>query len=61
MSAKGHALVSLPVTNYPGSQWARKVGWVCECGKSGEINDGRIGATIKRARSAHKRHVAAQS
>lgn len=54
-----HELIEMPVTNYPSSSWARTVGWVCSCGKRGEISDGRMGATFKRARSAHRRHVAA--
>jgi hypothetical protein len=54
-----HTLADLVAINYPSSIYARRIEWKCLCGKSGAIEDGQIGATYKRARSAHKRHVAA--
>lgn len=54
-----HTLADLVTTNYPNSVYARRIEWVCLCGKTGAIEDGQMGATYKRARSAHRRHVAA--
>jgi len=39
--------------------YARSIAWTCNCGKSGEVDDGvRRGPTMTRARASFKRHVA---
>ena len=54
----GHA-AQYEVVQYPGVQYTAKVVWKCACGKRGQVNDGIHAASIRRARSAHRRHVAA--
>lgn len=47
------------VINYPRTSYPHTVRWTCTCGKIGQVIDGaRGGASIRRARTAHKRHVA---
>lgn len=55
----GH-VAQFEVVNYPNAQYAAKVVWKCSCGKQGQVHDGIHVASVRRARSAHKRHVAAQ-
>lgn len=45
--------------NYPRAAYAQRVEWACSCGKKGAAHDGQQPATLRRARSAHRRHVAA--
>jgi hypothetical protein len=52
-------VMSHRVINYSNSVYARRVEWACSCGKTGGVDDGQQPATLRRARSAHRRHVAA--
>lgn len=53
-----HKLIKLETKHYPSSSLAYSISYTCNCGKRGTITDGRTGATLSRARSAHRRHAA---
>lgn len=56
-----HKIVNIEVENYPRSEYPRRVTYTCTCGKQGTVNDGRVAASYRSARAAHRRHVAAAS
>lgn len=59
MATTTHKVADLKTINYPRSGWTARIEWTCTCGKTGAVNDGRMAPTLSRARSAHRRHVAA--
>jgi hypothetical protein len=47
------------ITHYPNSSYAYKIKRICSCGNTSTLSETQSGLTLRTARAAQRRHVAA--